>query len=110
MRARSSIGSSRRLITVWLEVQALPGPPLTSQDLAGGNGRLWAATDLQAGYIHATIEIAKVMVIEGWPLEEAERLFNVPAIVDEKQPAAPSSPSRRGSDRSTRRRRPNPSH
>ena len=60
---------------------------------------------MQAGYIHATIEIAKVMVIEGWPLEEAERLFNVPAIVDEKQPAAPSSPSRRGSDRSTRRRR-----
>ena len=48
---------------------------LPHKDLAGGNGRLWAVTDLQAGYIHATIEIAKVMVIEGWPLEEAERLF-----------------------------------
>jgi hypothetical protein len=43
-------------------------------------------TDWQAGYLDAMIEVAKVMGIEGLPLEEAERLFKVPAIVGEKQP------------------------
>jgi hypothetical protein len=42
--------------------------------------------DWKAGYLDATIEVAKVMGIEGLPLEETERLFKVPAIVGEKQP------------------------
>jgi hypothetical protein len=42
--------------------------------------------DWQAGYLEAMIEVATAMGIEGLPLEEAERLFKVPAIVGEEQP------------------------
>ena len=43
-------------------------------------------TDWQGGYLEALIEVAKVMGIKSLPLDEAERLFKVRAMVGEKQP------------------------